>query len=130
MQQICSRYAADMWQICSRYAADMQQICSRYTADMQQIYSRYAADMQQIYSRNAADMRQICSRYAHVPTQKTHVCKVFTCFAAAQPWQIYMLIKMRALIESHLPCIFVLTYGTKNFKLCSRMFQVDVLISK
>ena len=26
MQQICSRYAADMLQICSRYAADMQQI--------------------------------------------------------------------------------------------------------
>merc|ERR1719225_2258391 len=106
MKQI---YAADMQQI---YAADMQQICSRYAADMQQICSRYEADMHMYLLK------------------KPHVCKVFTCCAAAQPWQIYKLIKMRALIESHLPCIFVLTYGTKNFKLCSRMFQVDVLISK
>ena len=30
MQQICSRYAADMQQICSRYAADVA-ICSKYS---------------------------------------------------------------------------------------------------
>ena len=57
MEQICSRYVADMEQIYSRYGADMKQICSRYGAGMQQIWSRYAADMEQIWSRYAADMQ-------------------------------------------------------------------------
>jgi len=60
MQQICSRYAADMQQICSRYAADMQQICSRYAADMKQICTC-------TYSKNL-----MCAKCSHVVQQLSH----------------------------------------------------------